>query len=360
MDVLAWLFEDIDRDRLLDMDRRLAPARRNALAVLGLALLVCSPWLGPWTLLPLFLASGLFRLATRRAGSAKHPEYLILGAWVATEAIIALAVALTGGPRVATMGWLAIPIVTLFRFSERVAKAGAVIALTMLGAVAFGTDLRSVLHNPPLVVAPAATIIAVALLLVALIRSDVEHRGESLMDDLTELWNRRAFASHAEALVQQGAVTGETVAVIFGDIDEFKLLNDLGGHSAGDSALRQVAARLRGQLRAFDLLYRYGGEEVVVLLPGANLREAAAVAEKLRAAVAANPLEDGVRVTMSFGVTASEPGTTLSIRELVSQADTLMYRAKEQGRNQVCTTISQERITDCPSQPALVGAGTAA
>jgi diguanylate cyclase (GGDEF)-like protein len=308
MDLRAWLFEDIDRDRLLDMDRRLAPARRNALAVLGLALLLCSPWLGPWTLPPLFLAAALFGLATRRAGDSKHPEYLILGAWIVTEAIIALAVALTGGPRVATLGWLAIPIVTLFRFTERLAKIGAMIALTFLAAVAFGTDAPAVLHDPPLVVAPAATIIAVALLLVALIRSDVEHRGASLIDDLTGLWNRRAYYQHAEALEQRAQRTGDPGAVIVLDLDSFKSINDRHGHPAGDRVLADVARRIRGERRALELIYRYGGEEFVLLLPGAELEEATAFASSLQAAVAQQPVGDGHRMTVSLGVAASMRG----------------------------------------------------
>jgi diguanylate cyclase (GGDEF)-like protein len=350
------LFEGVDRDRLLDMDRRLAPARRNALTVLGVALLLSSPWLGPWTLPPLFLAAGLFGLSTRLAGQAKRPEYLILGAWIVTEAIIALAVALTGGPRVATMGWLAIPIVTLFRFSERLAKIGALIALTMLGAVAFGTDPGAVIREPPLVIAPAATIIAVAMLLVALIRSDVEHRGASLVDELTGLWNRRAFDDHAEALQQRAHLTGDPGAVLVIDVDGFKLVNDVHGHPAGDKVLADIARRIRDKRRALQLVYRYGGEEFALLLPGAEVEEATAFAETLRAAVADDPVGGAHRMAVSIGVAASRRGQPFPYTELFAAADAAMYTAKEVGGNRVCPATTPHPASTSKPQTALASA----
>jgi hypothetical protein len=152
MDLHGWIFgEELDRERMLDMDERLAPVRRNALVVLGIALLLSAPWVGAWTLAPLLLAAVLFKLANRRAGGWERPEYPILGAWIASEAIIAAAIALAGGPRIVTLGWLVIPIVTLpSRFSARVVKLGAALALLLLAAVAFGTDASAVIRDPPL------------------------------------------------------------------------------------------------------------------------------------------------------------------------------------------------------------------
>jgi diguanylate cyclase (GGDEF)-like protein len=338
MPVHAWIFgAEIDRERMLDMDRRLSPVRRNALGVLGFALLISAPWIGPWTFLPLLVAAGMFKLAKWQAGKSEHPEYAILGAWIGSEAIIALAVALTGGPRVATIGWLVIPIVTLpSRFSERLVGIGAVIALTLLGAVAFGTDAHAVLHDPPLVIAPAATIIAVSMLLVALMRSDIEHRGECVIDQLTGLLNRKALATRAEELEQQSVITGEPVGVIVGDLDHFKRINDESGHEAGDAALKEIAYRLRKHLRAFDLVYRLGGEEFLVLVPGADLAEAATLAENLRVAVAAKPLTNGSEVTMSLGVSASTRGEPFSYRVVFREADDALYEAKQTGRDRVC------------------------
>jgi diguanylate cyclase (GGDEF)-like protein len=344
MGVHSWMFGEIDRERMLDMDRRVAPVRRNAMAVLGIALLLSAPWLGWWTLAPLVLAVALFQIADRQARRVTHPEYVIFGAWIGSEAIIASSVALSGGPKVATLAWLAIPIVTLpARFTARVVGVGVALALGLLVVVAFVTDTHAVLRNPPLVIAPAALIVAVAMLSMALMRSDIEHRSECVIDQLTGLLNRRALASRAEELLQQSAVTGEPVGVIAGDVDCFKTINDRDGHTAGDTALAWIAARLRDRLRAFDLLYRLGGDEFVVLLPGADLSESETVADSLRTAVDAECLPDGWPVSMSFGVSASARGELFRYRDVFTAADAALYEAKREGRDRVCASRSAGR-----------------
>jgi len=351
------MFGEIDRERMLDMDRRVAPVRRNAMAVLGVALLLSAPWLGWWTLAPLALAVALFQIADRQARRVARPEYVIFGAWIGSEAIIALSVAVSGGPKVATLAWLAIPVVTLpARFSARCVSVGVAIALGLLLAVAFATDTDHVLHNPPLLIAPAALIVAVAMLSMALMRSDIEHRSECVIDELTGLLNRRALASRAEELLQQSAITGEPVGVIAGDVDCFKAINDHAGHTAGDAALAWVAARLRTRLRAFDLIYRLGGDEFVVLLPGADLDGSEAVAESLRTAVDGECLPDGRPVSMSFGVSASARGELFRYDDVFAAADAALYEAKREGRDRVCASRSAGVSGEHRSPRALAGA----
>ena len=154
----SWLIADgLDRERMLDMDRRIAPVRRRAFAVLGAALLLCGPWLGWWTLVPLLGAVVLFALVDRFTDRMQRPELILFAAWAGAEAIIALAVAVSGGPQVATLSWLAIPVVTLAsRFSIRGIVAGVAIALALLFAVAFGVDSGAVIDEPSVVIAPAA------------------------------------------------------------------------------------------------------------------------------------------------------------------------------------------------------------
>jgi diguanylate cyclase (GGDEF)-like protein len=123
------------------------------------------------------------------------------------------------------------------------------------------------------------------------------------------------------------------VAVIVGDIDHFKRVNDEHGHATGDAVLVEVAYRLRKALRAFDLAYRVGGEEFLILLPGADVPAATVLAEQLRAAVSAEPAA-GLAVTMSFGV-ASSAGADVDRDRLFDQADTALYEAKARGRDQV-------------------------
>ena len=135
----SWLCrDDFDRKRLLDMEERIKPVRRLALGILAIALIASAPWLGWWTLIPLAGSAGFFLAADARLERSERPEYLMFAAWAGSETMIAIAVALTGGPDVATISWLAIPVVTLSaRFSLRGVIIGVAIAIVLLVAVAF-------------------------------------------------------------------------------------------------------------------------------------------------------------------------------------------------------------------------------
>jgi diguanylate cyclase (GGDEF)-like protein len=200
-----------------------------------------------------------------------------------------------------------------------------------------------VLDEPPLLIAPATLIISVGLLSIASMRSDVEHRAGAFVDPLTGALNRTAMQNRVAELAQQSAITGEPIAAIMCDLDHFKDVNDTFGHPAGDAVLRDVAYALRRELRAYDLAYRVGGEEFLVLLPGAGLQEGARVAESLRAAVAAES-HGGQPVTMSFGVAATSPGERFDPSVVIAQADAALYAAKDAGRNRVHVTPTETRL----------------
>src|SRR5213078_4389663 len=152
---------------------------------------------------------------------------------------------------------------------------------------------------------------------------------------LTGMLNRNALITRVAELAQQSAITKEPVALIVGDLDRFKLINDGHGHTAGDAALKDVAYRIRKLLRAYDLAYRLGGEEFLIVLPGANPAHAADVAEDLRAAIESMPVA-GLHATMSFGVAGSAPGE-FNYESVFAEADLALYEAKHAGRNRVCT-----------------------
>jgi diguanylate cyclase (GGDEF)-like protein len=152
------------------------------------------------------------------------------------------------------------------------------------------------------------------------------------MDPLTQLLNRKALIARALELEEQARLTGEPVGVLVGDLDHFKAVNDRHGHQTGDAVLRDCAYRMRKELRAYDLAYRLGGEEFLVLLPGAGLDETAELAERLRVAIADEPVA-GLPVTMSFGVAATCPGEAFAFDALYSRADAAMYHAKAGGRD---------------------------
>ena len=333
----SWLCrDDLDRARLLDMEQRIRPVRALAMGVLGLALVAAIPWIGAWTLVPLVFAAGLFEYASRKIEHAERPEYWMFAAWTISEVTIAACVLIAGGPHLVGLSWLAIPVITLSsRFSLAGVYAGVAIALALLFAIAFIGDAGKVIDHPPLVLAPASLIIAVAILSTALMRSDVHHRGVAVVDPLTGMLNRKALDDRAEEVAQQSEVTGQPVSLVVCDLDRFKAINDSHGHQAGDAVLKETAYVMRKQLRAFDLVYRVGGEEFVVMLPGATLDEGVQMAELLRHAIEQTAFSGDLRVTMSFGVASSKSGTRFEREPIFNAADRALYDAKKAGRNRV-------------------------
>ncbi|MBK7584615.1 MAG: diguanylate cyclase [Myxococcales bacterium] len=161
----------------------------------------------------------------------------------------------------------------------------------------------------------------------------------STIDVLTGACNRRHFDARLKAELSYARRHNADLAVVMLDIDHFKRVNDTHGHLTGDAVIRHVAALTRGQLRAEDLAARYGGEELVVLLRGTDVRGAVRVAERIRATIEVLPARvDGttVMVTVSGGCAAlSEPNAAADGADLVARADTRLYEAKQRGRNRV-------------------------
>jgi diguanylate cyclase (GGDEF)-like protein/PAS domain S-box-containing protein len=156
-------------------------------------------------------------------------------------------------------------------------------------------------------------------------------------DSLTGIFNRRYFFELAAHEFEVAKRYGSSLALIMFDIDHFKAVNDHFGHQAGDEILRQVAQIVRQQLRVVDLLARYGGEEFTVLLPSSSAEEAAVVAERFRAEIAAFQMtteRGAVSVTVSIGITENTASLS-SLDQLISQADQAMYAAKQTGRDRI-------------------------
>ncbi len=339
----SWIFPDgADRARMVELDVALRPVRRAVFLVLGICLLSSGPWLGWWTLVPLVAAAVGFQAADRYLDRLRRPEYALLAAWLASELIMAAAIALSGGPEVPTTAWLAIPVLTLgARFSNRGIAFGVAVAIALLVIVELGVDAGAVLHDPPLLTAPLALIVSVAMFQTVLMRSEIRLRSEVVVDSMTGMFNRRALERRVDELEQQARLTGQPAAVIVADIDHFKRINDSGGHAIGDALLVELGASLRRSLRAFDLCYRTGGEEFVVLLPGADVEQATRVAEQLRRA-AASVSNGAWSLTMSFGVAASSPGRFFHYETVFARADSALYEAKRLGRNRVCAAPEDE------------------
>lgn len=331
----------MDRERLLDMESRVKPVRAVTIVTVVMATLASTGWLGWPTMSAIFAASllvaGMFYVADRLMQSSERPEYVMFAAWVGAQVLIAACLVMTGGPDSPALAWLAIPVVTLSaRFSLRGIYFGLGITLLLLVAVTVGVDAAAVAAEATPVVAAAVVIVCVAVLSTALMRSDLDHRGEAVVDELTGMLNRRALATRADELTQQSELTGQPVGLIVADLDRFKSVNDALGHAGGDTVLKDVAGRLRDQMRAFDLAYRIGGEEFLVLVPGAGVDESAALAEELRKTVEGRALS-GLDLTISIGLSASEPGSRFDYDQVFADADQALYRAKRQGRNRVCS-----------------------
>jgi diguanylate cyclase (GGDEF)-like protein len=331
----SWLCpEPADRVRAVDMEERLRPFRKASFVVLAVALLISGPWLGWWTIVPLGIAIVGFAIVDRQLAGAPQPELTIASAWLLTELTIACSVAMTGGPRSPALAWLVIPLVTLpARFNTRAVATGVGLVSGLLLLVTFGIDTPYILDHPQSIVMPVALIVSVALLTSALMKSDLEHRSSSIIDPLTGMLNRNALQTRIAELTQQAAILREPVALIVGDLDNFKAINDGHGHAAGDAVLKDVAYRMRKALRAYDLAYRLGGEEFLVVLPGAERTQAAEVAEALRRAISDEPIA-GLLVTISFGVSVSAAGE-FQYDDVFAAADLALYRSKQEGRNRV-------------------------
>ena len=163
-------------------------------------------------------------------------------------------------------------------------------------------------------------------------------RNQSIRDPLTGLFNRRYLEETLERELRRALRLGEPLGLLMIDVDHFKQFNDLHGHEAGDCVLREVAATLRRATRASDVASRMGGEEMVILLPGADLLQAERKADQLRDQVSqleiiqlGNTLG---HVTISVGVSVL-PDHGEGGAELLRIADSAMYRSKRDGRNRV-------------------------
>jgi diguanylate cyclase (GGDEF)-like protein/PAS domain S-box-containing protein len=168
----------------------------------------------------------------------------------------------------------------------------------------------------------------------------------AFQDPLTGLANRRLLLDHLDHALLQANRTGSRVAVLFGDIDRFKVVNDNLGHQVGDELLRVVAERLRRAIRPGDTLSRFGGDEFVIILEGVTSAEdASQVADRVLQALRKPILLSGSHefvATMSIGMALSEAGTSRD--DLLQDADVAMYRAKERGRGGQVTLFDEGRM----------------
>jgi diguanylate cyclase (GGDEF)-like protein len=330
---LAGIRAAARRERLIDMELRLRRYRAACFAILTLGLVALAPELGWWWVLPLGVGFAGFAVADRFMRNSARPAVWVAAAWGLTPLLLAGAVFGTGGASSPALMWFALPAVTLgARFEPRGIAIGTAYILALLVLCTYGLDPASAAADHQLIIAAAALVLSTVTLSGALVESDRAHRRRSTVDPLTGLFNRNAL-EQCLAELDGGGESKTSHALLLCDLDHFKRVNDQLGHAAGDTVLQEVAYTMRSNLRAGDSVYRVGGEEILVVLPGATKRDAADIAERLRLAVRdLRPI--GVTMTVSIGGAVSSPGV-VDADDLVHRADDALYAAKANGRDTV-------------------------
>jgi diguanylate cyclase (GGDEF)-like protein len=333
---VASIRDDARRERLLDMEVRLRPYRFACFGILAVALASVGAEIGWWWIVPLLAGLGGFAVADSFMSSSEHPALWVATAWGILPLLLADAVVVSGGAASPVLMWFALPAVTLgARFEPRGIACGTAYILALMLAATVGLDPAVAWDHHQELVAAAALVLSAVILSGALVESDRAHRRRSTLDPLTGLFNRNALEQRLSELDGQpgGGESGHPHALLLCDLDHFKLVNDQLGHAAGDTVLREVADTMRAVLRAGDSIYRIGGEEILVVLPGAARGDATGVGQRLCQAVRERR-PGGVEVTISVGVAVSGPGP-IDTHELIELADGALYSAKAGGRNRV-------------------------
>jgi len=163
-------------------------------------------------------------------------------------------------------------------------------------------------------------------------------RYQAQHDRLTGIFNHVEILNILEKELDRAGRQNGNLAVIMGDLDRFKKVNDTYGHVAGDAVLVEVAARMKNNIRLYDSAGRYGGEEFLLVLPGCTNEEAIIIANRILESISKEPVifnNTLIKVTISLGLAVNRAGETITVTELVQLADTALYKAKQNGRNRM-------------------------
>jgi diguanylate cyclase (GGDEF)-like protein len=163
-------------------------------------------------------------------------------------------------------------------------------------------------------------------------------RRQAMFDPLTRVWNRRGAMALLKSALIKGKEQNKDVGICLLDLDNFKFINDSYGHQTGDLVLRSIAATLVSSLRPEDVVCRYGGDEFLLILPGADEAQAATIAERARRAIAETPIhtrDKDFPVSISLGYAALGRGHDVTIEEIIARVDEALLTCKREGRNRV-------------------------
>jgi diguanylate cyclase (GGDEF)-like protein len=274
---------------------------------------------------------------TRLSNGGAH-AVVAIGSLLTTAVIYFTA----GLPNAATLFFVWIVLFAFYFFELRAAAAHLTFVLALYVVNALLTDSPySLAANA---IGTAGALVGAAAIVGAL-RRRIDYLLAKLVetartDELTGLPNRRAFNEELARACARAARSSDPLSLCALDLDHFKNVNDRFGHQVGDEVLAKTAEVLRATLREGDVAARFGGEEFVALLPVTDSATAHAVAERIRAAIAAAPVRPGLGVTVSIGTASATAAADHDASDLVRRADRALYAAKRAGRDQVVTDES--------------------
>jgi diguanylate cyclase (GGDEF)-like protein len=339
----SWLCPtEFDRSRAVDSNARVRTHRLLGVGAVGVALLAALPWVGYWVLIPFAITAVNLVTVEQRLARSSRPERVSAWAMLTTLATLGAGVALSGGPHSPALSWMVLPVlISAARFRPQVVLVGVALTVATTLLCTLGTNPRATIHDPVPVIATLALLAGVVSAVWALQAAELHHRSEAIIDPLTGLLNRHALQPRFLELAHQAMLAEQPVSVLLCDIDSFKQVNDRHGHGRGDAVLRDLAYELRKRLRSFELVYRLGGEEFLILLPGVAHRAGEEIAERLRTAVQdCHPT--GLGITISLGLSAGR-GEEVNYDSLFKQADEALYQAKHSGRNRLVSAPISRR-----------------
>jgi diguanylate cyclase (GGDEF)-like protein len=331
----------VSRQRLLE---RAGRPDRTVFAVAGLvlAILVATAlFRNAWAFLPICTLAATFVIGPVLIRVGTRPEYIEVFFGLCITIAMAIAAALTGGTSSPIIFLLPIGVVmnALRAGPESVVFCAAVTIVVFVG-VALLHNAHPILSDPLPLIAVAAMQAGVTVASIVLAKAELTHRTASTVDPLTGLLNRQGLPGRFEELRQRALLSAAPITLVLFDLDHFKLVNDLHGHDVGDQVLRDVADVIRRTLRRFELVYRIGGEEFLILLPGMSEFEGKQVAEQLRQAIGQLGLLTEIGITASFGVGATTGGD-IDFEQLYRRTDEALYLAKREGRDRVSVSRAE-------------------
>ena len=342
--------DESERGRVLDMARRLRPVARSCGALAVAAAAIGLPTFGSGPVVALILAAVTFDIGCAWLARSEHVEVVVCVSWLAGASIVAGGIALAAGPQLYLLPMLAYPLIFLaVLLPGRVAVPAAVLSVLTIVGLALGLDGSAVARFPPLVLYPIATVLVTTLGASLAREKDVASRRSAFVDELTGLLNRASLASRVGELAHQ-ASRGERVAVLVGDIDHFKAINDRHGHARGDGVLAAVAAGL--ECRAHERLLPVQARGRGIRRPAAGRRPARGRGTRPSACARRSPAPSSTAPpSRSPSASRSHSRRGSTSRRVLAAADDALYRAKRTGRDRVCGAEQADTVVALRSTP---------